>query len=121
MFYKKSIKFMVLIVLVLALSGFTFAFAAANIVPDTKAGDGTGDISGYTVSNIHYVLDGTNPSTIDSVTFELSSTAVAVQAKVGPLGAWSSACTLSGAVWTCGFTTPPAVTTATSLQVVAAD
>ena len=54
-----------------------YAFAAANVVPATGAGDGSGAISGYTVANIDYlVTDGgnTDPSTIDRVTFDLSDT-----------------------------------------------
>lgn len=55
-----------------------YAFAAANVVPTSGAGDGSGAISGYTVANIDYlVTDGGNsdPSTIDRVTFDLSDTA----------------------------------------------
>jgi len=120
MLVKKSFKVMMLVVLVLALSGFTFALAAANVVPDTKAGDGTGNITGYTVSNIHYVLNSSNPTTIDAVTFELSAAAATVHAKVGPAGTWSTACTFATPTWTCTVT-GTAVSTATSLQVVASN
>jgi hypothetical protein len=119
MFIKKSVKVFVLVVLVLALSGFTYAFAAANTVPATKAGDGSGAITGYTVSNIHYILDASNPTLIDTVTFELDGTATDVYAKVGT-GAWSPLCILTGSVWSCdaqGTAVLPALT----LQVVAAN
>jgi hypothetical protein len=120
MLIKKSIKVMMLVVLVLALSGFTFALAAANVVPDTKAGDGTGTITGYTVSTIHYVLNSTTPTTIDSVTFSLDTTATLVRVKVGPAGSWSPACTFATSTWTCNVA-GTAVSTATSLQVVASN
>ncbi len=118
MFIKKSVKLFVLVVLVLALSGFTYAFAAANTVPESKAGDGTGVISGYAVSNIHYILDASNPTIIDTVTFQLDDVATTVYAKVGPT--WSSLCTLAASVWSCdaqGATVQPALT----LQVVASN
>ena len=40
------------------LSGAAFAMMASNQVPDSNAGQGEGEISGYAVSNIHYELDG---------------------------------------------------------------
>ena len=63
--------------LVLVLAGATYAFAAANTVPASKAGDGSGAISGYVVSAIHYNLNAITPTNIDSVTFTLDSAPVA--------------------------------------------
>ena len=65
-----------------ALSLFTFAFTAANVVPGTRAGDGSAQISGYTVSNVQYQLDGTDASLIESVSFTLDAAASSVRAKV---------------------------------------
>ena len=65
------------ILLALILSAVAYGFAAANTVPDSKAGDGSGAVSGYTISAIHYILDATTPSEIDTVTF---TTDVAVPA-----------------------------------------
>src|SRR5207249_9866961 len=48
-------------------------FAAANTVPTTKGGDGAGTISGYTVSNIKYNLNASDPRNIDSVTFDVDA------------------------------------------------
>ncbi len=45
------------------------AFTAANTVPQTSAGEGAGAISGFTVTNVLYNLDNTNPSNVTSVTF----------------------------------------------------
>lgn len=44
------------------------AFTAANTVPTTSAGDGAGAVSGYTITSIVYVLNGTTPSDIDTIT-----------------------------------------------------
>ena len=88
MFIKKSVKIFVLVVLVLALSGFTYAFAAANTVPATKAGDGSGVISGYTITNVKYNLDGTTPSNIASVTFTLDVAATSASIRLVDGGTW---------------------------------
>ena len=47
----------------------TVGYANSNTVPGSNAGDGTGTVSGYTVSNIHYTLDSTNPANATSVSF----------------------------------------------------
>lgn len=46
----------------------TLGFAATNTFTSSYAGDGTGTISGYSVSNIHYTLD-TNPANVTSISF----------------------------------------------------
>lgn len=100
----------------------SFAFTASNTVPDTKAGDGTGTVSGYVVSSVHYGLNATDPTKADSVTFTLDSTPVSgstIKTKVG--GSWYS-CTNSAAAVTCATTSPQAtVQPITTLQVVVAD
>ena len=101
-----------------------YAFAAANTVPATKAGDGSGAISGYTISAVHYGLNATTPSNIDSVTFTLSSTPVAgstMKIQLTAAGSWYS-CTNVAADVTCTTTSPQAtVLAADNLRVVVAD
>lgn len=46
------------------------AFAAANTVPESSAGQGSNVVSGFTISNIDYNLNGTNPLNIDTVVFD---------------------------------------------------
>ncbi len=123
MFIKKSLKIFVLVVLVLALSGFTYAFAAANIMPaDSYAGDGSTVISGYTVTDVKYNLNATNPSNIDSVTFNLDAPASSASVKLVTTGLWSTPCTFDGTgmIVTC-LTPGVTVLAADSLQVVAAE
>lgn len=120
---KKSTRFFVVLFLVLVLSMATYAYAAANSLTESGAGDGTQAISGYTVSNIHYVLDSTNPSNISAVTFSLAPTAGAgpatsVVAQVAPSATWS-ACTLTSGTWSCPLTGVTALA-ASNLRVVAA-
>lgn len=97
-----------------------FGFAAANTVPGSKAGDGTGGITGYTVSNIHYVFDANNPAEIDQVDFTLNAAATNVRVAIN--GTNSSSCTNpSGNDWECTMPTGVSVGGATELRVVAAD
>lgn len=119
---NRNIRFMAIFALVLVLAGATYAFAAANTVPTSKAGDGSGGITGYTVSAIHYILNGANPGTIDSVTFTLDTAPVAgstIRIKLFAAGTWYS-CTNSGTSVTC-TTTGATITPANSLEVVIAD
>jgi hypothetical protein len=117
-------RLMAVLALVLVLAAATYAFAAANTVPASLAGDGSGAITGFTISNIHYTLNATTPAgDVSTVSFTLSPAvpsggAVYVKFNVGA----AVACTLNvaGDTATC---TPPAGATPlaiTSLQVVAA-
>lgn len=99
-----------------------YAFTASNTVPDTKAGDGTGAVTGYIVSSVHYGLNGTDPTKVDSVSMTLDSTPAAgstIKVKLG--GNWYG-CSNTGAAVTCTTTSPQAtVAPITTLQVVVAD
>ena len=113
---------------VLVLSGAivagTYAFTAANTVPASKAGDGSGAVTGYTVSTIHYNLNATTPSNVDSVTFNLDSAPVAgstISVQLAAAGSWYSCSNVAAAV-TCATTAPQAtVLGVTALRVVVAD
>ena len=102
----------------------TYAFTAANTVPDSKAGDGSGTVTGYVLSSVHYNLNGTNPANVDSVTFTLDSTPVAgstIKAQLAAAGSWYT-CTNVAAAVTCVTTAPQAtVLAATTLRVIVAD
>jgi hypothetical protein len=45
------------------------AFTAVNAVPQTSAGEGAATISGFTITNINYNLDPTNPPNVSTVSF----------------------------------------------------
>ncbi|NMC55235.1 MAG: hypothetical protein GYA48_16550 [Chloroflexi bacterium] len=119
MLSKRVFKTLLIVMVALALSGFTYAFAAANTVPGTRAGDGTGAISGYTVSNIVYNLNAANPGNIDSVSFSLNEAATTVKASVN--GTTFADCTLSASTWTCTLPAATTVEAAVSLRVIAAN
>jgi hypothetical protein len=116
----RNLKVLSIISVVIVLAVSAYAFAAANTVPVTKAGDGSGVISGYTVSNVAYNLNTTDPSTIDSVDFTLSAAATQAQIKLVAAGStWYTCSIVTGNDWTCD-TTGAAISTMDELKVVAA-
>lgn len=108
------------VAIIAALAVAAFGFAASNTVPTSRAGDGSGTVSGYTVSNINYTLDASNPSLIDSVSFTLDAPAGDVYVSVDNGSSWTQ-CTGGPTNWSCNFTPNVAVQPVTSLRVVAAD
>lgn len=106
-----------------ALMAGTYAFTAANTVPDSKAGDGSGVVSGFVLSSVHYNLNAADPGDVDSVTFDLDSAPPAgstITAQLDPVGSWY-ACTNVATAVTCDTTAPQAtVLAATQLRVVIA-
>ena len=108
---------------VVAIGGY--AFTASNTVPDTKAGDGAGTITGYVASSVHYGVNATDPSKIDSVTFTVDSapaTGATLKAQLVASGTWYT-CTNSTTTVTCNTTvgTQATVTPANNLRVVIVD
>jgi hypothetical protein len=85
------------------LSVGAYVFTASNTVPATKAGDGSNTISGYTVSNVHYTLNSTNPQNVDSFNFSVDTAPVAgstVKARIVSTGSFVT-CSFSGTTITC--------------------
>ena len=120
MFRNMKVLSIALVVIVLAVG--TYAFAAANTVPDTKAGDGLGTVSGYTVTSVVYTLNAADPSTLDSVSFDLGAAAATgkVQAQlVATTGTWYACLLGTGTTWSCN-TSGLAASTIDQLRVVAA-
>ena len=118
------------VIAALAIGGGAYAFTASNTVPATIAGSGSGVVSGYTVTNLHYGLNATTPGNIDSLTFTISpsipstsSGKVVVSAALSVGGPTTYNCTTdtAGATVTCA-TTSPQLTAAlvTGVTVVAA-
>lgn len=108
------------------------AFANSNTMPaDTQAGDGARSITGYTVSAVHYGLNATDPTKVDSVTFTLDSTPLTGSViKIQVNGTRWYSCTFSTTSVTCNTADDAATTTvdeqatvtgATNLRVIVAD
>lgn len=121
---KKSSKVLIVLLLALILSVGAYAFADSNTVAASQAGDGQGDISGYTISAVHYTLNDTNPGLIDSVSFTISPAVTAttvVKIKLVDSGSTWYTCTPgAGTSVTCP-TTGADVLSADMLRVVAAN
>ena len=104
------------------LSIATYALTASNTVPATKAGTGATALAGYTVTNVHYNLNASDPRNIDAVTFTVDSAPPAgatMKAKLVSSGTTFYSCTASGANLTCATTSPQATAaTADELTVV---
>lgn len=120
-----SRRLVVMFALLLLLAAVSYGFAAANVLPETGAGDGQQTISGYTITNVTYTLNTTTPSNIDKVTFDIAPTAGAsapttVKAKlVAASSTWFACSKTTGTTWSCNVTGVTA-TAADELRVVAA-
>ena len=108
-------KLIVVAIAAMAIAGGAYAFTAANTVPSTTAGAGSGAVSGYTVTALHYTLNAASPTNIDSLTFTISpvvpSTStgkVVIQAALSTGGPTNYTCSTdtTGATVTCATTTP---------------
>jgi len=116
---RRRVALAALLALIVAASAY--AFTASNTVPSSSAGEGSGLITGFTVSNIHYTLNAANPAGITGVSFSLAPVPSATATVRAALDAGSYVdCTGAGAgPWTCPVT--GTVLLASSLKVVAAD
>ncbi len=107
---KRNIKVLLIALIVLALAGGTFAFAAANtIATPGKVGDGVATVSGYAITNVVYTLNSTTPNTLDSVAFTTSAAALEGKVKVqlvASTGDWYNCLMVeaSPTAWTCSTT-----------------
>ena len=91
----RTSKTLGIVLVVGVIAAGTYAFTAGNTVPASRAGDGTGLVSGYTVGSLDYnetSATDTDPSTIESVDFTLTGDADRVKAQLVAGGTWY-ACT----------------------------
>jgi hypothetical protein len=119
------------ILLILALvigSAVVYSFAAANVVPETGAGEGSGTVSGYTITNVDYNLLSSNPAKLASITFDAAPTSGAgaageVKITVDAGTTWIACTGPAGNTWTCTFGSgsEPSVSSISSLKIVAVD
>lgn len=108
----------------IATMGIVLASTASNTVPESKAGEGQGTITGYDISTVHYQLNTTDPSKIDAVTFKLDSAPEAgstIRVKVGSATTTWYNCTTVTTAATCPTVSPAAtVVLANELKVIVA-
>jgi hypothetical protein len=92
------VRFVVMFILALLIAAVAYGFAATNTVPNSNAGDGSGTISGYTITSVHYTLNATNPANIDTVSFTIAPAVPAggaVEVKLVSTGTTYSTCTVT--------------------------
>jgi hypothetical protein len=94
----RNLKILLVLIVIIAVAGGAFAFAAQNTVPDTAAGYKANVVPGYTVTNIVYDLDASDPTLVDAITFDIAPSSGTVVAAIVKLqtangGAWTD-CTL---------------------------
>lgn len=118
-------RYFVVLVLLVIVGASMYAFAAANVVPESGAGIGSDTISGYTIENVTYdtYTADSDPSTLENVTFDVTITdgaaaATEVYAQVEPSGTWFTCTGPTGDTWSCDITATDTVS-ATALSVVA--
>ncbi len=102
----------------------TYAFAASNTVPTSAAGEGANAISGYTISNIDYTLNSSNPANVDQVEFDLNAAPPAtadVKAKLVASSSTWYTCTISAGTHSTCLTPGAAVSAIDLLSVVVVD
>ena len=101
---NRKFRILALLVLAVVMSAATYGFAAANTVPAGVAGEGMGAISGYTVSNIVYTLNSSNPTQFASVSFDLNANATDVYAGLGNgSGIYWTSCTGGPTAFSCSL------------------
>lgn len=98
----RNFKILLIALVVIIAAGSVYAFAATNTVPDSAAGYKANVIPGYTVTNIVYDLDATDPTLVDAITFDVAPSSGTVVAAIVKLqtatgGAWTD-CTLVAGV-----------------------
>jgi hypothetical protein len=100
----RKLTAIIAIAVILLVACSAYAFTASNTVPDSSAGDGTSVVSGYTISNIAYTLNGTTPTNIDALTFDIDPvTAGTTKAKLD--GNWYDCTNTAGSI-SCDTTSP---------------
>ena len=95
----RNFKVLMIVLVVIAVAGSAYAFAASNTVADSAAGYKANVVPGYTVTNIVYDLKATDPTVVDAITFSIapsSGTVVAAIVKLQTVaaGTWKD-CTLA--------------------------
>ena len=103
----RNFKVLLLVLATLVIAGSAYAFAAQNTIADSAAGYKASVVPGYTVTNIVYDLDDTDPTTVDAITFDIAPTtgsaaAAIVKVQTEDAGTWTD-CTLLGTAATCTY------------------
>lgn len=109
---------LIVLLFVIAFYG-VYAFASTETGAFGMGGEGTGSISGWTVSNVQYRL-GQDPSKIAAVEFDLDSPAATVQVSLNSYSLVFFTCeNVGGTHWLCNTYSQVSVAGADELRVIA--
>lgn len=117
----RKFRYVAALLLAVVVAAGAYAFTASNSVDASHAGSGTGNITGYAVTNIKYTLDSTDASKLSAVSFDLDAAAGTVKAQVVTGGTWYDCTNSSGFSWTCSISPSTDVQPTDKLSVVATD
>ena len=123
----RNFKFLLIVMVVVIVSASAYAFAAQNTVADSAAGYKATVIPGYTVTNIAYDLNATDPTLVDKISFLISPSSGTVVAAVVKIqtatgGAWTGCVLVAGTAPSMTVTCTPvglALIDVTALNIVA--
>jgi hypothetical protein len=126
MFNSRTFRTMIILIVALVFASTAFALAASNTMPtEVKAGDGSSNITGFTVSNVDYILQAGNPSYIKSVDLTFAPADPVAGDVAALIGTYQASCAIDGTddhLWHCTFADDTAdVLSAASLRVIAAE
>lgn len=98
----RNFKVLLFALAIVIIAGGAYAFAATNTVEDSAAGYKANVVPGYTVTDIVYDLDATDPTLVDAIKFAVAPSSGAVVAAIvkvqtADAGAWTD-CTLVAGV-----------------------
>ncbi len=114
---NQLLKFYLALLISLVAGSASFALAYSNLEAGPR-GNGGGEISGWTVSNIHYTLSA-DPSQMSAVEFDLDTPAGEVKVRLGDSESRYFSCAHTGSNhWRCSLSGVSAAS-ATGLQVIA--
>jgi hypothetical protein len=119
---SRNLKVLLFVLAILVIAGSAYAFAATNTIADSAAGYAGVSVPGYDVTNIVYDLDGTDPTILDAITFDIaplsgSAPAVTVMVQTAAAGSWTT-CPVSSGTATCTYGSLP-IANVTALNIVA--
>jgi hypothetical protein len=111
-------KFILGVFASVVIASTTYAFASENTLLPGEKGEGSGSLSGYSVTNIAFNLNA-DPTRIESVTFTLSEPAATVKIKLNDsASSWYACSSVTGNDWICQ-TAGAAIHSTDLMQVIA--
>ncbi len=114
-----KIYFFIFLIVVAATASVVFASSQGQIT-GLQGGEGSSEISGWVVSNVHYQLAENDPTKVMGVQVELSGPAGMVQVKGSSDQENFAVCqNITGNIWLCNFFSPLSLSEMDQLRVIA--